>query len=187
MNAVRVLKLRKRIPASPGNVVANYLDVEHLDFHSGLGGCEVVSETSTTACLRIRSRVGPWAWSNIHYYEFRPPGEIINATTSPIGPMVVQSRVMADPADATGASSVVDVSLRVELAWWAIPFWPVLREMLRRTNRRILEEDLQILRLRQQRFGNAVADYLSVHHRILFAAAFRSAFPTTTATAGVPT
>lgn len=174
--AIRSIQIEKRIPASLGNVIANYLDIEHLDFHSGLGGCQVVSETATAACLLIRSVFGPLQWRNLHFYEFRPPNVIINAIRSPVGPMVVQSEAEAQRTPDGRALTVVRVHARIDLVWWGRPFWPLLRAVLVKANRRILAEDLEILGARQQRFGDDVSGYLRSGQPLLFKDAFRRSF-----------
>jgi hypothetical protein len=65
--------LTKHLAASRGNVIANYLDLEHLDLHRGLGDCELLAEAERAACFALTSRIGPFRFRNVHYYEFVPP------------------------------------------------------------------------------------------------------------------
>ena len=73
--------ITKHVQASKGNVIANYLDLEHLDMHRGLRSCEVISETERAACFKLTSKIGPLSFTNVHYYEFRPPDQIVNSTS----------------------------------------------------------------------------------------------------------
>jgi len=160
--------ITKQMAASRANVIANYLDLEHLDMHSGLGDCEVLSETERCACFTLISSIGPFRVRNLHYYEFRPPDTIVNAVRSPLGPMIVTSTVR----EIDGGTP--DVRSEIDLPRGLHPFRKPLEWLLRRTNRVILEEDRGIFERRQRLLGNGVGDYLRGGQYLLFKDAFRA-------------
>jgi len=166
--------ITKQMTASRANVIANYLDLEHLDMHSGLGDCEVLSETEHCACFTLVSRIGPFRVRNLHYYEFRPPDTIVNAVRSPLGPMIVTSRVREIDGGTPAVRCEVDVRTEIDLPRWLYPFRKPLEWLLRRTNRVILEEDRGIFERRQRVLGNTVGDYLRKGQYLLFKDAFRA-------------
>jgi hypothetical protein len=170
--------ITKKMAASRANVIANYLDLEHLDMHSGLGDCEVLSETEHCACFTLVSRIGPFRVRNLHYYEFRPPDTIVNAVRSPIGPMIVTSTVREIGSGTPDVSCEVDVRTEIDLPKALYPFRRPLERLLRRTNRVILEEDRGIFERRQRLLGNAVGDYLRKDQYLLFKDAFRASLET---------
>ena len=166
--------ITKNMAASRANVIANYLDLEHLDMHSGLGDCEVLSETERCACFTLVTRIGPLRVRNLHYYEFRPPDTIVNAVRSPLGPMIVTSRVREIGSGTPDVRCEVDVCTEIDLSGALYPFRRPLEWLLRRTNRVILEEDRGIFERRQRLLGNAVGDYLRKGQYLLFKDAFRA-------------
>jgi len=171
----------KPIGASRSNVIANYLDLEHLSFHSGLSRCRVISETERTACFELTSKVGPLRVRNVHYYEFRPPNQIFHAIKSPLGPMYVTSTVEELGSGTPEVRSEVTVETMLELPRPLYPFRGLLGRLLRRLNRTVLQEDLEILERRHALFGDYVEDYLRERQRILFKEAFRACYGRTVA------
>ncbi len=168
------LSITKHVACSRGNVIANYLDIEHLDMHSGLASCEVISETDRVACFTLISKVGPLRFKNVHYYEFRPPDQILNVVRSPLGPMKVVSTVREIDGGTPEVRCEVDVETEIDASPAMRPFRGLLERLLRRVNRRVLEEDRGILERRQRLFGSSVEDYLRDGQLLLFKEAFRS-------------
>ncbi len=166
--------ITKEVAASRANVIANYLDLEHLDMHRGLGDCEVLSETDRCACFTLVSKIGPLRVRNLHYYEFRAPDPIVNAVRSPLGPMVVTSTVREFDGGTPQVRSEVYVRTEIDLPAFLYPFRGLLEWVLRRTNRVILEEDRGILERRQRLLGDTVGDYLRKEQHLLFKDAFRA-------------
>jgi hypothetical protein len=163
----------KVIPASRSNVIANYLDLEHLPIHQGLADCTVRSETDRTACFEMTSRIGPFPFRNVHYFEFRPPNQIFHAVKSPLGPMYVVSTVHERNAGTPEVRCEVTVETTLELPRLLHPARHLVERLLRRVNDRILQEDRLILDRRQAIRGDDVGDYLRDQQRILFKETFR--------------
>ncbi len=174
------MKLRflivKHAATSCANVIANYLDLEHLDMHDNLASCEVLSESERAACFTLTSRVGPFRFRNVHYYEFRPPNQIVNVVKSPLGPMKVVSTVREIDADTPGVRCEVDVETELDLPAALRPLGALLVRLLRRVNRRVLEEDREILERRQRLLGGSIEDYLRDGQFLLFKETFREHF-----------
>jgi len=164
----------KPVRASRSNVIANYLDLEHLSFHSGLSRCRVISETERTACFELTSKIGPLRVRNVHYYEFRPPAQIFHAIKSPLGPMYVTSTVVEFDSGTADVRCEVTVETTLELPRLLYPVREWIGRLLRRVNRTVLHEDLTILDRRHALFGDYVEDYLRDQQRILFKEAFRA-------------
>lgn len=163
----------KRIAASRSNVIANYLDLEHLPVHSGLAECRVMSETDRAACFEMTTRVGPLRVRNVHYFEFRPPHQIFHAIKSPLGPMYVVSTVEELESGTPQARSEVTVETTIDLPRWVYPARLLVEKLLRRLNEKVLLEDRAILDRRQALVGDSVEDYLRDQQRILFKDLFR--------------
>ncbi len=163
----------KRIPASRANVIANYLDLEHLPVHSGLAGCRVKSETEHAACFEMTTKVGPFRFRNVHYFEFRPPSEIFHAVKSPLGPMYVLSAVEEIGSGTPDVRCEVTVQTVIELPALLYPARALVEKLLRRLNETVLREDRTILDRRQALLGDYVEDYLRDQQRILFKEVFR--------------
>ncbi len=165
--------LIKKIPASRSNVIANYLDLEHLPIHSGLAECRVMSETERAACFEMTTRVGPFRVQNVHYFEFRPPHQIFHAIKSPLGPMYVLSTVEEIGGGTREVRSEVKVETTIDLPRWVYPARFLVERLLRRLNEKVLREDRTILDRRQALVGDSVSDYLRDQQRILFKDLFR--------------
>jgi len=165
--------LVKRIPASRANVIANYLDLEHLPVHSGLAGCRVMSETERTACFEMTSWVGPLRFRNVHYFEFRPPSDIFHAVKSPLGPMYVHSSVAELDSGTPGVRSEVTVRTVIDLPPFLYPVRGLVEKVLRHLNATVLTEDRAILDRRQALLGDNVEDYLRDQQPLLFKELFR--------------
>jgi hypothetical protein len=163
----------KRIPASRSNVIANYLDLEHLPVHSGLVECRVMSETERAACFEMTTKVGPFRFQNVHYFEFRPPHQVFHAIKSPLGPMYIVSTVEELDSGTPLVRSEVTVETTLDLPRWAYPLRLPLEKLLRRLNEKVLREDRTILDRRQALLGDSVEDYLRDQQRILFKDVFR--------------
>lgn len=163
----------KAIPASRSNVIANYLDLEHLPVHPGLADCVVRSETDRAACFEMTTKVGPFRFKNVHYFEFRPPRQIYHAIQSPLGPMYVLSTVDELDSGTERARSEVTVDTTLELPGLLYPFRGVIERLLRHLNAVVLREDRTILDRRQALLGDYVEDYLRDQQRILFKETFR--------------
>jgi hypothetical protein len=166
--------ITKHVAATRANVIANYLDLEHADMHSGLADCEVLSETDRCACFTMVSRIGPIRFRNLHYFEFRPPDTIVNAVRSPLGPMIVTSTVRELDSGTPQVRCEVEVHTEIDLPAPLYPFRSLLERLLRRTNRTILEEDRWILERRQRLLGDTVRDYLRKEQILLFKEVFRA-------------
>jgi hypothetical protein len=162
----------KRIAASRSNVVANYLDLEHMPFHHGFVGCRVLSETERVACFEMSSRVGPLLVRNVHYYEYRPPNQIFHAIKSPLGPMYVVSTVK-DAAESPAAACEVTVETTLDMPRLVYPARKLVERLLRHLNDAVLREDRLLLERRQALFGDDVEDYLRDGQCLLFKEAFR--------------
>jgi hypothetical protein len=165
--------LVKRIPASRSNVIANYLDLEHLPVHSGLAECRVLSETDRAACVEMTTNVGPLRVRNLHYFEFRPPHQVFHAIKSPLGPMFIVSTVEELDSGTPQVRSEVTVETTIDLPRWAYPARFLVERLLRRLNEKVLREDRTILDRRQALVGDSVEDYLRDQQRILFKDVFR--------------
>ncbi len=165
--------ITKHVACSRGNVIANYLDLEHLDLHRGLADCELLSESERAAGFTLRSRIGPFPFTNVHYYEFRPPDEIVNIVRSPLGPMKVVSTVREIRSADAPVRCEIDVDTEIDLPRFVAPFRGLLERILRRVNRQVLEEDREILERRQRLFGDTVDDYLRDGQFLLFKETFR--------------
>ena len=162
----------KKILASKSNVIANYLDLEHIPVHSGLMACRVLAETDRAACFELTSRVGPFKVRNVHYFEFRPPDQIFHAVKSPLGPMHIVSTVR-EFAAATTPHCEVEVVTVIDLPRALWPVRSLVERLLRHLNDVVLREDLTILERRQALFGDWVEDYLHDQECILFKELFR--------------
>jgi len=165
--------LVKRIAASRSNVIANYLDLEHLPVHSGLSDLRVMSETDRAACFEMTTKVGPFRVKNVHYFEFRPPHQIFHAIKSPLGPMYVLSTVEELDSATPQVRSEVTVLTTLDLPRFAYPARFLIEKLLRRLNEKVLREDRAILDRRQALVGDSVEDYLRDQQRILFKDLFR--------------
>jgi hypothetical protein len=158
--------------ASLPQVIANYLDLEHIPVHSGLRACEVLSETERTACFVLTSQVGPFAVRNVHYFEFRPPREILHVVETPLGPMRVIST--ASEVDGSGgACTDVLVDVEIDLPTLVFPFRRLVERILRYLNQVVLDEDMGLLLRRQALFGDFIEDFLRPRQVILFKELFR--------------
>ena len=163
----------KKIAASKSNVIANYLDLEHMLVHSGLRACRVLTETERAACFELTSKVGPFNVRNVHYYEFRPPDQIFHAVKSPLGPMHVVSTVREFASGTPEVRCDVEVVSAIELPRALWPVRRLLERLLRHLNDIVLREDLTILERRQKLFGDWVGDYLHDQECMLFKDVFR--------------
>lgn len=163
----------KAIPASRSNVIANYLDLEHLPVHRGLTDCVVKSETDRAACFEMTTKVGPFRFKNVHYFEFRPPRQIYHAIKSPLGPMYVLSTVDELDSGTERVRSEVTVETTLDLPRFLYPLRGVIEKLLRHLNDVVLREDRVILDRRQALLGDTVEDYLRDQQRILFKETFR--------------
>ena len=164
----------KRIPASLPGVMANYLDMEHVPVHSGLRDCEILSETENAACFVLTSDVGPFRVRNVHYFEFRPPNQVLQVVKTPVGPMRVLSTSTA--SEDGGTDVLVDVEL--DLPGILYPFRSLLEKVARKLNRTVLDEDLTVLLRRERLFGDSIEDYLRHQHVMLFKESFREHYST---------
>ncbi len=163
----------KHVKCSRANVIANYLDLEHMPAHSGLMACRVMSEADRAACFEITSKVGPFKIKNVHYYEFRPPNQIFHAVESPLGPMYVLSTVEEFGSGTAEVRSEVVVETTLDLPRLLYPARGLVERLLRRLNRTVHGEDCAILERRQRLFGDDVSDYLREEQCLLFKDLFR--------------
>jgi hypothetical protein len=163
----------KQIKASKSNVIANYLDLEHIPVHSGLRGCRVLTETDRAACFELLSRVGPFDVRNVHYFEFRPPDQIFHAVRSPLGPMYVVSTTRELASGTPDVHCEVEVVTTLDMPRILWPVRGLVERLLRHLNDVVLREDLTILERRQALFGDWVGDYLHEQEVILFKDVFR--------------
>ena len=163
----------KKILSSKSNVIANYLDLEHIPVHSGLRACRVLTETECAACFEMTSQVGPFNVQNVHYFEFRPPDQIFHAVKSPLGPMYVVSTTREFNSGTPDVYCEVEVVTTLDLPRVLWPARRMIERLLRRLNDVVLREDLTILERRQKLFGEWVGDYLHDQEVILFKDAFR--------------
>jgi len=170
--------LVKHVRASRSNVIANYLDLEHLSFHSGLSRCRDISEADRVACFELTSKIGPMKVRNVHYYEFRPPNQLFHAIRSPLGPMYVVSTVEEFDSGTPDVRCEVTVETTLELPRLLYPARGLIERLLRRTNAVVLQEDLTILDRRHALFGDYIEDYLRPQQRILFKETFRRHYAT---------
>lgn len=167
-SVIHSFTILKRMGASRANVIANYLDLEHIPIHTGIANLSLIAESDRAACFRLDSKVFGFTTTNVHYFEFRPPDGIFQAVKTPLGPMTVLATVREFPDGAAGARCEVTVEVELDMPRWAYPFRRLVERLLRRLNRKVLEEDLQILERRQLLFGDSVADYLRAEQRMLF-------------------
>ena len=158
----------KHIASSRANVVANYLDLEHLPVHAGLKRCRVLSESERAACFEMISMIGPLPIRNVHYFEFRPPAQIFHAVRSPLGPMYVTSTVKEFDSGSPNVRCEVVVETTLELPRVLYPARKLLEQLLRRLNARVLAEDETILERRQKLLGDNIDDYLRPEQFLLF-------------------
>jgi len=163
----------KHVKCSLANVIANYLDLEHMPAHSGLMACRVMSEADRAACFEITSKVGPFQIRNVHYYEFRPPNQIFHAVESPLGPMYVLSTVAEFGSGTDDVRSEVTVETTLDLPRVLFPMRGLIERLLRRLNATVHQEDCAILERRQRLFGDGVSDYLRDEQPLLFKDVFR--------------
>ena len=163
----------KQVKCSLANVIANYLDLEHMPAHSGLLACRVMSESDRVACFELTSRVGPFKIRNIHYYEFRPPNQIFHAVESPLGPMYVLSTVREFDSGTASVRSEVTVDTTLDMPRLLYPFRGLVERLLRRLNETVHFEDCSILERRQRLLGDDVSDYLRDEQCLLFQDLFR--------------
>ena len=168
----------KRVRASVSNVIANYLDLEHVVFHSGLTNCQVYSETDRAACFTLESRIGPFRFRNVHYFEFRPPNRIFQTIKSPLGPMRVLATATATSVDPVEPQCFVHVDVEIDLPWFVYPFRGLLQPILERTDHKVMVEDNLLIERRQRLFGDFIEDYLQPEHKILFKDLFRHHYAT---------
>jgi hypothetical protein len=158
----------KRMEASRSNVIANYLDLEHIPIHSGLANLALLAESERAACFRVDSKVLGFTTRNVHYFEFRPPDRVFQAVRTPLGPMTVLATVREFQGGSPEAWCEVAVDTALDLPIWAWPFRRLVERLLRRLNAKVLEEDLLILRRRRTLFGESVEDYLRDGQPLLF-------------------
>ena len=163
----------KPIKASLSNVIANYLDLEHVGLHSRLGEIHVYSETDRAAAFSLESKIGPFRLRNVHYFEFRPPDRIFQAIKSPLGPMRVLASARDASADAEHPLCIVRVEVELDLPSVLYPFRSVLRRILERSDHRVMLEDNSLIERRQRLFGDYIEDYLQPEHKMLFKELFR--------------
>ena len=163
----------KPIKASVSNVIANYLDLEHVGLHSRLGEIRVYSETDRAASFSLESRIGPFRLQAIHYFEFRPPNQIFQALKSPLGPMRVLATARAASEDPERPLCIVHVDVALDLPWYVYPVRGLLRRILERADHRVMLEDNSLIERRQRLFGDYIEDYLQPEHKILFKELFR--------------
>lgn len=158
----------KHIASSRANVVANYLDLEHLPVHPGLRRCRVLSESDRAACFEMTSMVGPLPVRNVHYFELRPPAQIFHAVRSPLGPMYVTSTVHEFDGGTPNVRCEVTVETTLELPRLLYPARRLVERLLRYLNDQVLAEDETILERRQALLGDYVDDYLRPEQFLLF-------------------
>lgn len=166
----------KPIAASLSNVIANYLDIEHIPVHPNLTDVEILSETDTVVCFRMTSRILGIPVTNVHYFEYRPPHQVLQIIKSPLGPMVVLSTARELNSGTPQVLTEVTVETELDLPGWAWPLRHLLERILRASNQRVLDEDLQILLRRQARTGDYIEDYLRPGQPLMCKEAFRNAF-----------
>jgi hypothetical protein len=164
----------KHVKCSRANVIANYLDLEHMPAHSGLMACRVMSEADRAACFEITSKVGPFKIRNVHYYEFRPPNQIFHAVESPLGPMYVLYTVLEFHSGTDDVRSEVTVETTLDMPRLLFPMRGLIERLLRRLNVTVHREDCAILERRQKLFGAGVSDYLRDEQCLLFKDLFRA-------------
>jgi hypothetical protein len=163
----------KPIAASASNVIANYLDLEHMPLHGGFAGCRVLSETERVACFEMTSKVGPFNVRNVHYYEYRPPNQLFHAVKSPLGPMYVLSTVLPPAEGPAKGRCEVKVETTLDMPRLLYPARHLVERLLRKLNATVLHEDRTILERRQALFGDDIEDYLRDAQCLLFKEAFR--------------
>lgn len=159
----------KEVPASLPGVIANYLDLEHVPVHSGLRACQILGETDRAACFVLTSDVGPFRVRNVHYFEFRPPNQIMQVVKTPLGPM----RVLSTATSLGPGKTDVLVDVEIDLPRWLYPFRALVERVARRLNRTVLDEDLTVLLRRERLFGDHIEDYLRPQQVMLFKDVFR--------------
>ena len=169
-------QILKQIPASLAGVMANYLDMEHVPIHSGLRDCEIISETETAAAFVLTSDVGPFKVRNVHYFEYRPPNQVLQMVKTPLGPMRVLATAEEYEAGTPDVRTEVTVDVQIDLPRPVYPFRILVERLLRKLNLVVLEEDLEILERRQKLFGDYVEDYCRSEEVMLFKDVFAAHF-----------
>jgi hypothetical protein len=164
---VHEFEIRKQIDASIGNVLANYLDIEHFYVHPNIVDIRVVSETPYACCLAMKSRILFLPISTVHYFEFRPPHQILQYSSTPLGPILTLATINEKISADGRKSCQINVQVKIDMPVWAYPLRKIVEMMLRRTNRNIFVEDMEILLRRERFFGDNIQDYLRPEQRLL--------------------
>lgn len=167
-------QMKKYAATSASQVVANYLDIEHLRFHARttLKRLTLVSATERAACFFLTNKLGFLTLTTFNYYEYRPPNQFFQVAFSSILCVAHCSTIIEKEP---GKVEIL-VDVEVQMPWILAPFRPLMEFLLRWQDRRIHEEDREILERRYKLRGAWIEDYLRPWQPLLFKEAFARAF-----------
>lgn len=168
--------LKKYAHTTIGQVVANYLDIEHILFHTQttLRRIQLLSQTERSACFFLQSKLGPFSATTLNYYEFRPPNQFFQVAHSRWFTLAHLSTI----EELKSGEVEVTVAVTLYLPFWLYPFRKLIEALLRWQDRRIHEEDRRILERRYEIAGGWVGDYLRPWQPLLFKKEFAKFFGT---------
>lgn len=166
--------MRKVARTSISQVIANYLDIEHIFFHRNttLSRIEILSHTERSACFRLKSKKGFLTLTTINYYEYRPPNQIYQVVSAPFFLLTHLSTVQ----EVKEGEVEVIVDVELDLPFFLYPFRKWIEKALRNQDQRIHEEDREILERRYSLVKEDVNDYLRDFQPLLFKEIFRAHF-----------
>ena len=166
--------IKKYARTSVSQVVANYLDIEHIIYHSNttLRRIELISQTERSCCFILVSKLGPISITTFNYYEYRPPNQFFQVAHSSL----LTLRHLSTIHEKAPGEVEVTVEVWLDLPFFLAPFRSMLEWFLRWQDRRIHEEDRVILERRYSLVGDDVSDYLRPWQPLLFKEVFATFF-----------
>jgi hypothetical protein len=170
-------KITKKAKASMGNVIINYFDLEHIAIHPDVVDINILAESDRACCYVLSSRMLGIPMHTLNYYEYLPPGQVVQVAKNWMGIICTDSRCTEHRnEEGTIEYSEVDITVTLWLKWWAYPLRRILERLLVRFNQKLLLEDLPILEGRQSQTGDYVLDYLRPEQPTLFKEMLQKSF-----------
>lgn len=166
--------MKKVARTSLSQVVANYLDIEHILYHSGttLRRIELISESERAGCFILVNKFGPISLTTFNYYEYRPPHQFFQVAHIPF----LTLRHLSTIVEREKGEVEVTVEVWLDLPLFLLPFKKIIEGFLRLQDRRIHEEDRNILERRYRLVGEDISDYLRPWQPLLFKKVFAETF-----------
>lgn len=168
--------IQKFFYASAANVIANYLDLDHVtSVHGAFASVQVLVEDRLHAQLEVKTLVGPFWLTHRSHYEYRPPFQVFQIMRSWFASVTALSCI--HESDEGGrVFSEIKTQVQLELLWGFRFLSPLVAQRILKMDQILTEEDRVLLERRDRILGTTVQDYLHPQQPLLFKEEFRRQF-----------